>query len=173
MLEKLKRQLAQAVEVESICRTALESLQEFRDLQEAVQAVKELRKQIDLEQSKINGENAQRMKQEIIAAGFEIRTGHTTGSTNHRDWQSDNGEPWTFLIVHASVPQVTHVSESSRGEDFVMADDSDFNEAWLLGHGETEDEAWEVALENWVDEEFKAAAIPGNLVKEETTCNKQ
>jgi hypothetical protein len=159
MTAELKQQLEQAIKHRLKCKETLEALSEWQFLQEANQLVSQLETEIRTEEKRLKKESEERSKQEIIDAGFEVRTGHTTGSTNHRDWQSDDGEPWTFLIVHSSRPQVKHVSESSRGESISTIDGSDFNEEWLLGHGETEEEAWEDAIENWVDSETKELAL--------------
>jgi hypothetical protein len=159
MTTELRQQLEQAIKHRLRCKEVLEALPEWKFLQEASQLVSQIEAEIHAEEERLKKKNEERSKQEIITAGFELRAGHTTGSTNHRDWQSDKGEPWTFLIVHSSRPQVKHVSESSRGESISTVDDSDFNQEWLLGHGETEEEAWEDALENWVDSEIKELAL--------------
>ena len=78
---------------------------------------------------------------------LECRTGHDTSSTNHRDWQSDNGETFTFVIVNTDCPRITHIGETSRHtwvhlEGQEHAED---HEDILLGSGQTEAEAWEDA----------------------------
>lgn len=74
--------------------------------------------------------------------------GHTTGSTNHRDWQSDQGEPWTFLIVPTGTPSIEHVGESSNCVDVLFSGGEEIEIPDEWGHGETLDEAWESLLEN-------------------------
>ena len=161
MLDQLKAQLQEAIQKSVAANQALEALPEFQSLTKYRSAVNELEQQIKIEEERIAVEQAEQTKQEILAAGFEIRSGHSTGSTNHRDWQSDDGEPWTFLIVHSSRPHIAHVSESSRGESYTDVNNNDFDENWVLGHGETEKEVWEDAIDSWQDDDLKTKALEG------------
>jgi hypothetical protein len=159
VLEQIEAQLKEAVQKRADCQSALNALPEFQRLIEAEQVVKNLNDLKKAEVDRLNAEKVEQVKEEIIKAGFEVRKGHSTSSTNHKHWQSDEGEPWTVLIVHNSRPEVRHVSESSTKETFSTVDKSEFQEQWLLGHGETEEEAWENAIESWNDEETRAAAL--------------
>lgn len=161
MIEDLKAQLQEAIQQSNAANDVLEALPEFKHLVECRSVVSKLERQIKVEQEHIAALQVEQIKQEILTAGFKVRHGHTTGSTNHRDWQSDNGEPWTFLIVHSSRPQIAHVSESSRGESYTDIDGHNFNENWVLGYGETEEEAWEDAIDTWKEEEYRTKALEG------------
>ena len=110
-----------------------------------------------LEEERLNRQLMEPTKKELLAMGFECRSGHKTGSTNHRGHQSDNGEPWTFVVVRKDRPAISHILEQSRG---ISVSPVQFNPNWILGNGETEDEAWELSCENWMDDEqFRADAI--------------
>lgn len=76
--------------------------------------------------------------------GLEVRQGHKTHSTGHRDWQSDGGEPWTVLLVPNGTPVITCVSEWSNRVCVCFEDESEADWSELRGFkGETLEEALE------------------------------
>jgi hypothetical protein len=95
----------------------------------------------------ISAANIQAAK-EKFSSGWEVRVGHTTGSTCHRDWQSVQGEPWTFLIVPTGTPSIEHVEEFSHYVDVLFSGGEKIEIPDEWGHGETLEEAWESLLEN-------------------------
>lgn len=99
-------------------------------------------------------------KVEIAEAGFELRTGHATISTSMYPWRSEGGREWTYVIVHKFRPHIQQVAEWSRGLYTTDTNGNNFPEKWIIGYGETVEEAWLEATTYW-DEKVKRDALSG------------
>jgi hypothetical protein len=159
-LNELKAQLDRAVEELNRHKLALESLPEFKAVKDAEGLVIDIQSQIITEGERLEAERLGKVKEEILQAGFEVRHGHTTSASNHHRRTSEDGEPWTYLIVLSSRPKVSHISEWSR-DITIECEGEGFEADWILGHGETEEEAWEDAASTWGDKDYRALALAG------------
>lgn len=130
---------------------------EIASTKTAILGLKQKLDKLLLEEENLTRLSLEPTKKELLRIGLECRSGHKTGSTNHREFQSDNGEYWTFVVVHKDRPAIECISERYRG---ISVSPNHFNPNWILGNGETEDEAWDLACENWIDDEqFRTDAI--------------
>ena len=159
MLDKLKTELTAANQALTDASTLLEATTEYKKVQQAKSAVEDLKNKIKDEEIKVANDKAEKVKVEIIEAGFELRSGHTTSATNHHGRTSENGEPYTYLIVHKKRPQIDHVSESSNNTYYTDINDNDFDADWVLGYGESEEDCWEDAIYTWKYEDYRIAAL--------------
>jgi hypothetical protein len=154
---------AQLLEIYASLEKAQERLTatpEWVECDRLIGQVKSLQTSIQEEKYRLDQEVYETTKAEIITAGFEVRTGHTTSSTNHRSTQSQNGETWKFLILNSKLPKVEHIDETSGDTnvcfDGVESDDALSSLQMVLGYGETEQEAWSDAITTWnYDEDRK------------------
>jgi hypothetical protein len=133
------------------------SLDELRkQLTEAEKTVFELKSRIK-EHERIRQERIDQNNKPIIAAGYEVRTGHETFST-HGDW----GDTWKFVIVHKTSPRINRI-ELNRGEvSCYIGTSPQFvsNDRFILSCGETEQDAWENAIYDWNQIEDKVNGLP-------------
>ncbi|HEY9295747.1 MAG TPA: hypothetical protein VIQ31_05130 [Phormidium sp.] len=168
----LQGQLAEAKNIFRECNARLKATPEFKEVAKTMNRISRIQAQIKAEEKR----ESDLAKEEILAAGFELRNNHTTYSTSQHDWQSHKGELWTFVIVHKLRPQFSHIAEFSSSikiyiEDPICVDENNpepgdlGKQQWLLGYGKTEAEAWQTAVDAWCSpissEVVKAAALEG------------
>jgi len=144
-LDEAQNQLKEAT-------ASLQSCVEFTRVQEAEKKVRSVEELIKGQEEKFKKEQFESKKNELQRKGHKVVVGHTTSATNHHGRTSDDGEPYTFLIVAQGSPKVLHVSENSRGiRVFFLLDgekEEEVDPDWIVGSGETEQEAWEDAIDN-------------------------
>ncbi len=99
----------------------------------------------------------------LLQKGWRCDFGHTTSSSTHEEWQSDNGETGAYVVVPSGTPKVIHATEWSDGYTIKVDGPEGFNAydpnaglgdgythflvARVFYTGATEIEAWEHALE--------------------------
>lgn len=85
-------------------------------------------------------------KTAILAAGFEVRTGH---STDHKDADL-SGESYTFLVVRKELPTIKCVCETFHYTELIMEGYKNIMDIDVcLGSGSTENELWEDTYAKW------------------------
>lgn len=90
-------------------------------------------------------------KEEILAFSFEVRTGHDTRSSRP---DSLFGDEVKFIVCLSFCPRIAgielrqHSMVLTLQDGYVMIENFTFKN-YILGFGETEDIAWEVAIQNW------------------------
>lgn len=167
-MNNLQEQLFAATEVLANAEANLQLSVEFLAVKEAKKLVYSLTQQLEKEKKLAKLAELNKNKTNLINLGFVCQTGHTTSASNHHNRTSDDGEPYTFLIIHSSKPKVENVIEWSNGISVTWKNLSDLknsypnsHEEWIVGYGETEKEAWEEAVYSWSNfsEEEKQAAL--------------
>jgi hypothetical protein len=156
-LDELRRKLIEAENNQKLKRKALEASIEFREAREADQSVSDLLHKIWQENQRIRQERIDQNNKPIIAAGYEVRTGHGTSSGI-----GDNGDNWIFVIVHKTSPRINRIL-IFQGEVSCLVGkpiEVKVSEDFILGHGETEQQAWEDAIDCWNDIEDKINNLP-------------
>lgn len=159
MLEKLEAELKLAISALNRANSALEATEEAKHLKKCKEDVELIQEKLKAETLRAEKLQIEKIKQEIIDAGFEVRKDHKTSATNHHDRTSDNGEPYTYLIVHKNRPEIKYVSETSHDTYYTDINDTAFDADWVLGYGENWEEAWKDAIYTWRFEEARATAL--------------
>ena len=79
----------------------------------------------------------------LVALGFEARTGHSF------DGYDSDGSNLTWVICHSSRPKLDHAYDGKYENrfDFLGNQEPDTERNWVLSYGETQEKAWEGALE--------------------------
>lgn len=165
--QKMKSPQERLIELNNLRDRAVRRLQElpeYKIVQQLNTEVDKVKQEIKEEEEKLKQEQFEKTKQELIDAGFELRHGHMTGASNQDGRTSDNGEPYTFLVVHCSRPKILEIFEWSKGQSIAYEDErQEFKQDWIghgwIGHGESEEDAWLDAINNWADEEIRAIAL--------------
>ncbi len=95
----------------------------------------------------------------VLSNGGEVRTGHLTDATNK--YTSDNGEPYTFILVRAETPMISFVCERSSGARIEFEDGSDVleDDPLIISWGETVEEMWQSLMEEMDDNETEVSFV--------------
>jgi len=101
-------------------------------------------------------------KSQLIDQGYECRSGHTTGDWADFGWSHDTiGKECSFVIVKKDFPEIKHIADNGSLGIIYLTDGEQMEEyenvinkegeweevAYIFGYGETEEEAWENAVE--------------------------
>lgn len=88
--------------------------------------------------------------QKLKDKGYECRTGHKTSSTVGQ-FEGNEGENYTYIIVHKDAPSIKEIVETSTG--YIVLNDksgpgTSLHPNLVKGYGEEEEDAWVVAIKN-------------------------
>jgi hypothetical protein len=82
--------------------------------------------------------------------GYESRTGHQTQSAIEGKSLKTRVRKYKYIIVYPSTPEIKTVWEYSRGPVIELKEGYGGSSIPIWGYGETEEKAWNMALEDLV-----------------------
>jgi len=145
-ITNINAKVSAAEELVDFHRLELENSIDYERLEKSKKLLSDLKK---LQEEEYQKKQIQLHIERLKKEGYELRTGHLTSSTRTDEWQSEDGESYTFLVVHKDTPKIREMLECSFEAIPLIGDPGSgkvLEPETILGSGKTEDLAWKSAV---------------------------